>query len=99
MQKFDVFKIGADLYLVIQAAHLLDLNTVVLVPVLPSEALPAISRLTVDIRIEDKAFRVRAHMPLTVDARRLRHLAPVHRLSPDEGQKVMDGINTILWGL
>lgn len=99
MRKFDVFAIGADLYLVVQADHLLDLNTVVLLPILPASALPALSKLTVDVRIAGEPWRVRAHMPLTVEARRLRHQAPVHRLSADEGQKVMDGLNTILWGL
>ncbi len=99
MQKFDVFRIGGDLYLVVQADHFLELNTVVLVPVLPSDALPALSKLTIDIQIEGDPYRIRAHMPLTVEAQRLRHLNPVHRLSPEDGQKVMDGLNTILWGL
>ncbi|SIO59922.1 CcdB protein [Rhodovulum sp. ES.010] len=99
MQKFDVFKIGADLYLVVQAQHLLDLNTVVLVPILPSDALPPLRPLTIDIQIEGDPYRIRAHMPLTVDAQLLRHLKPVHQLSPEEGQNVMDGLNTILWGL
>ena len=99
MRTFDVFRIGADLYLVVQAEYLLDLNTVVLVPILPSGALPALSKLTVDVRIDGDPYRVRAHMPLTVDARRLRHLKPVHRLLPDEGQKVMDGLNAILTGV
>jgi hypothetical protein len=99
MQKFDVLKIGADLYLVAQAEHLLELNTVVLLPILPADALPALRNLTIDVRIKGDAYRIRAHMPLTVDAHRLRHLKPVHRLSPDEGQKVMDGLYTILWGL
>lgn len=99
MHKFDVFRIGADLYLVVQAEHLLELNTTVLVPVLPADALPALSRLTVDVRIDGEPYRIRSHMPLTVDARRLRHQKPVHRLSPEEGQKVMDGLNTIFWGL
>jgi hypothetical protein len=99
MQKFDVLKIGANLYLVVQAEHLLDLNTVVLLPILPTDALPALRKLTLDIQIEGDPYRIRAHMPLTVDAHRLRHLKPVHRLSPDEGQKVMDGLYTILWGL
>ena len=98
MQKFDVFKIGDDLYLVVQAEHLIDLNTVVLLPILPADALPALRQLTIDVRIEGDLYRIRAHMPLTVDAQRLRHLTPVHRLSPDEGQKVMDGLYTILWG-
>ena len=99
MQKFDVFRIGSDLYLVVQAEHLLALNTIILVPVLPTEMLPEISRLTVDVQIEDEPYRVRTNMPLTVEARRLRSLTPVSRLSLDEGQKVMDGLNTILWGL
>ncbi len=99
MQKFDLYRISGALYLVVQADHLLDLNTVVLVPVLPESALPALSRLTVDIEIEGRPHRVRAHMPLTVDAQRLRSLTPVHRLTPDEGQAVMDGLNAILWGL
>jgi len=99
MNKFDVLKIGTDLYLVVQAEHLLDLNTIVLLPILPADTLPALSQLTIDVRIEDDLYRIRAHMPLTVEAHRLRHLTPVHRLSPDEGQKVMDGLYTILWGL
>lgn len=99
MRKFDVFKIGVDLYLVVQAEHLLGLNTVILLPILPVDALPALTQLTIDIRIAGDPHRIRAHMPLTVDAHRLRHLTPVHRLSPDEGQKVMDGLYTILWGL
>jgi hypothetical protein len=99
MRKFDVFEIGAALYLVVQAEHLLELNTVVLVPLLPSDALPAVSRLTVDVLIRGDPYRVRAHMPLTVDAGRLRRLKPLCRLSADEGQKAMDGLNTVLWGL
>lgn len=99
MNRFDVFRIGADLYLVVQAEHLLDLNTIILLPVLPADALPALRKLTVDIRIEGEIYRIRAHMPLTVEAYRLRHLTPVHRLSSDEGQKVVDGLYTILWGL
>ncbi|TGD61145.1 hypothetical protein EYC08_19260 [Tabrizicola sp. WMC-M-20] len=99
MQKFDVFKIGNDLYLVVQAEHLLELNTIVLLPLLPIPGLPVLTRLTIDIDIEGEPYRIRAHMPLTVATHRLRHLKPVHRLSPDEGQKVMDGLYTILWGL
>ncbi|TGD41399.1 hypothetical protein EEB11_18645 [Pseudotabrizicola sediminis] len=99
MQKFDVFKIGNDLYLVVQAEHLLELNTIVLLPLLPIPGLPVLTRLTIDIDIEGETYRIRAHMPLTVAAHRLRHLKPVYRLSPDEGQKVMDGLYTILWGL
>ncbi len=99
MQRFDVFRIENALYLVVQAEHLLDLNTVILVPVLPVDALPGLTRLTSDIRIDGALYRVRAHMPLTVEARRVRKLKPVHRLSPDEGQKVMDGLNAVLWGL
>lgn len=99
MRRFDILEIGTDLYLIVQAEHLLGLNTIVLLPILPDDALPALGQLTVDIRIEEDLYRIRAHMPLTVDARRLRHLTPVHRLSPDEGQKVMDGLFAILWGL
>lgn len=99
MQKFDVFKIGNDLYLVVQAEHLLELNTLVLLPILPIPGLPTLTRLTIDVEIEGEPCRIRAHMPLTVDSHRLRHLSPVCRLSPDEGQKVMDGLYTILWGL
>lgn len=99
MQKFDVYGIGSDLYLVVQADHLLELNTVILVPVLPVDALPELSRLTVDILIDGDPYRIRSHMPLTVEASRLRGLKPVHQLTADDGQKVMDGLNTILWGL
>lgn len=99
MQKFDVLRIGAELYLVVQADHLLDVNTIVLLPVLPTDALPFLSKLTVDVEIDGEPYRIRAHMPLTVEARRLRHMRPVHRLSPDEGQEVMDGLYAILWGL
>lgn len=99
MHKFDVLEIDGDLYLVAQAEHLLGLNTVVLLPILPADVLPALRQLTIDARIEGDLYRIRAHMPLTVDAHRLRHLTPVHRLSPDEGQEVMDGLYAILWGL
>lgn len=99
MNKFDVFRINGALYLVVQAEHLLNLNSVVLLPVLPADDLPALRRLTVDVQINGEPYRIRAHMPLTVDAQRLRALTPVHRLSPDEGQKVMDGLYAILWGL
>ncbi|MCQ0092417.1 CcdB family protein [Roseovarius sp. M141] len=99
MQKFDVLKIGGDLYLVVQAEHLLDLNTTVLLPILPADMLSTLRQLTIDVRIEGDLYRIRTHMPLTVDAHGLRHLTPVHRLSPDEGQKVMDGLYAILWGL
>lgn len=99
MRSFDVIRIGTDLYLIVQAEHLLNLNTVVLVPVLPSDALPTLSKLTVDIQIDGDSYNIRAHMPLTVDARRLQNLKPVHHLAADESQKVMDGLYTILWGL
>lgn len=98
MQKGDVYRISGALYLVVQSDHLLDLNSVILVPVLPAAQLPALSRLTVDLRIEGESLRVRAHMPLTVEARRLRGLDAVHQLSPDEMQAVMDGLSLILWG-
>lgn len=99
MRKFDIFKIGADMYLVVQAEHLLALNSIILVPVLPADRLPALRKLTVDVEIDGKPHRIRAHMPLTVDAQILKQLKPVHRLSADEGQKVMDGLNAVLWGL
>ncbi len=99
MRELDILKIGGDLYLVVQAEHLLDLNTTVLLPVLPADVLPALRQLTIDVRIEGDLYRIRAHMPLTVDARGLRYLTPVHRLSPEEGQKVMDGLYAILRGL
>lgn len=99
MNKFDVLRIGADLYLIVQADHLLHLNSVVLLPLLPVDVLPALGQLTVDLRIDGDPYRVRAHMPLTVEADRLRHLKPVYQLSPEEGQTVMDGLYTILWGL
>lgn len=99
MQKFDVFQIGGELYLVVQAEHLLELNAVILLPVLPVEALPALRQLTIDVQVNGGRYRIRAHMPLTVDAARLRTMKPVARLTPDEGQRVMDGLNTILWGL
>ena len=99
MQKFAVFEIAGDLYLVVQADHLLELNTVVLVPVLPSDTLPTLTKLTVDVTIAGSSFRVRTHMPLTVQADRLRHLNPVHQLSAEEGHRVLDGLYAILWGL
>lgn len=86
MRKFDVFKIAGDLYLDAQAEHLLELNTVALLPDLPSATLPPPTKLTVDVKIAGSLFRVRTHMPLTVQAQRLRHLVPVHQLSAAEGQ-------------
>lgn len=99
MQKFDVFKIAGDLYLVVQADHLLELNTVILVPVLPRDTLPTLTKLTLDVTIAGSPFRVRTHMPLTVQANRLRHLDPLYQLSAEEGHRVMDGLYAILWGL
>ena len=99
MQKFDVLEIAGDHYLVVQADHLLELNTVVLLPVLPSDKLPPLTKLTVDVKIAGGLFRIRTHMPLTVEGHRLRHLDPVHQLSAEEGQRVMDGLYAILWGL
>ena len=98
MRTSDVFRIEGDLYLVVQAAHLLELNSVVVVPVLPRDAYPALRKLTLDIEIDGTPYRIRAHMPLTIEAARLRHLTPVHHLSSDDSQKVMDGLATILWG-
>jgi hypothetical protein len=99
MHKFDVFEIDRSLYAVVQAEHLLGINTVVVVPIRPADLFPAISRLTVDIEIGGAAWRTLCHMPLTLDARLLTGRTPVHRLSSDEGQKVMDGLNTVMWGL
>jgi len=98
MQKFDVFEIAGDLYLVVQADHLLELNMVVLVSVLPRDTLPALTKLTVDLTIAGSPFRAHTHMPLTVQANRLRHLDPVHQLSAEKGHRVMDGLYAILWG-
>lgn len=98
MRKFDVFRIGTDLYLVVQADHLLQLNSIILVPLLPADDLPPLSRLTVPVDIEGRAYRVQAHMPLTVSGTRLRGMAPVGRLTADDGQRVMDGLYTVLWG-
>ena len=99
MTKFDVIAIGKDYYLVVQAEHLLAINSVVVVPVLPRDALPELSKLTVDVTIMGEAFRIRAHMPVTVDAARLQGAKIICQLSPEDGQRVMDGLYTILWGL
>lgn len=98
MQKFDVYEINDDLYAVVQAQHLLDINSVILVPLLPQGDLPSLSKLTVDVRLKGSLYTIRAHMPLTVEARRLRRLTPVAQLSPEEGQNVMDALYAILWG-
>ncbi|MGC0225868.1 CcdB family protein [Pseudooceanicola nitratireducens] len=98
MQKFDVYEITGDLYAVVQADHLLDLNSVTVVPVLPRDAYPALRKLTVDVQINGRPYLIRAHMPLTIEARHLRRADPVYRLTADQGQRVMDGLNTILWG-
>lgn len=99
MQKFDVFEIDRALYAVVQAEHLLELNTLVVVPLQPVHVFPALSRLTFDVELGGVAWRVLCHMPLTLDARLVRGRTPLHRLSADEGQKMMDGLNTVLWGL
>lgn len=98
MRRFDLYEIEGALYLLVQSDHLLDLNSVVVLPALPSSAHPALSKLTVDVTVRGVAYRILAHMPLTLPASRLQPLKPRHRLSPDEGQRVMDGLNTILWG-
>ncbi len=98
MNKFDVVRLGDGLYVVVQAEHLLHLNTAVLVPALPSDQIPAFRGLTVDVEIDGQRWRVRAHMPLTVDARSINRSVAVSRLSPDDGQKIMEGLNMILWG-
>lgn len=99
MHKFDVFDIDRALYMVVQAEHLLEINTVVAVPIRQVDLFPALSRLTVDVAIQGITSRVLCHMPLTLDARLVKNRTPVHRLSPDDGQKVMDGLNAVLWGL
>lgn len=98
MNKLDVVRLGNALYVIVQAKHLLNLNTVVLVPALPVEQAPALRGLTVDVEINGDMWRIRAHMPLTVDARTANRAVAVSQLSPDDGQKVMDALNTILWG-
>lgn len=98
MQKFDIFRIDDGLYLVVQEDHLLELNTVVLVPLIPTGAVAGMTQLTVPVAVGEDTYRILCHMPLTVGARRLRMLRPVHHLSSEEGQAVMDGLNTILWG-
>ena len=99
MTKFDVVSIGGDLFVIVQAEHLLELGSTIVVPVLPKDALPSLRGLTVDIQIDTAVYRIRAHMPVTVESARLRRAPVVHRLSPDEGQQVMDGLYRILWGL
>lgn len=99
MHKFDVFNIDGALYAVVQAEHLLSINTVVVVPIRTLEVFPALSRLTCDVEIQGSVWRALSHMPLTLDARLVRNRVPVHRLSEDEGQKVMDGLYAALWGL
>ena len=99
MHKFDVFEIDRSLYAVVQAELLLTINTIVAVPIRPAALFPALSRLTVDIEIGGAAWRLLCHMPLTLDGRLVRNRMPVHRLSAAEGQKVMDGLNTVMWGL
>ena len=99
MTKFDVVSVGGDLFVIVQADHLLALGSTVVVPVLPKDALPSLRGLTVDIEVNSTAYRIRAHMPVTVEAARLRRAPVVYRLSADEGQQVMDGLYRILWGL
>ena len=99
MHKFDVFDIDSAFYAIVQAEHLLAINTVVVVPIRPVDLFPSLSRLTVDVDIQGTVWRVLSHMPLTLEARLVRNRTPVHRLTADEGQKVMDGLNAVLWGL
>ena len=98
MNKFNIVRVGGNLYVIVQAEHLLALNTIILVPALPKDQLPALRGLTTDIDIDGQAYRIRSHMPLTVDARSIQKSAVIGRLSSDEGQKIMDGLNAILWG-
>ena len=99
MKTFDVVSVRGDLYLIVQADHLLDLGSTIVVPVLSRDALPELRGLTVDVVIEDRPYRIRAHMPVTVETARLRNAPVIHRLTRDEGQQVMDGLYAILWGL
>ncbi len=98
MPRFDVFEIDRSYYAVVQADHLLSINTIVVVPIRPAHLFPALSKLTVEIKIDGAPWRILSHMPLTIDARLLQNRLPAHRLSADEGQKVMDALNTLLWG-
>ncbi|MEL6959394.1 MAG: CcdB family protein [Pseudomonadota bacterium] len=99
MKTFDVFEIGGGLYVVVQAEHLLAMNSVVVVPLLPREDFPSLRGMTVDVEINGLPYRIRAHMPLTIEARRVRHSNRVAQLSADEGERVLNGLYTILWGL
>ncbi|PLL12478.1 hypothetical protein C0V75_11055 [Tabrizicola sp. TH137] len=99
MNKFDVLDIDRALYVVVQAEHLLEINTIIVAPIRPAGLFPALRQLTVDVDIKGVTWRVLSHMPLTLDARLVRHRIPVHRLSDEEGARVMDGLNAVLWGL
>jgi hypothetical protein len=99
MTKFDVLAIGGAYFMVVQTEHLLELPSTVLVPVLPRDDDPGLRGLTVDVSIDGRPYRVNAHMPVTVETRRLQQTKPVHRLSPEEGQRAMDGLYAVLWGL
>lgn len=99
MTKFDVIAIAGDYYLVVQAEHLLSINSIIVVPVLPQDVLPELSKLTVDVTILGDSYRIRAHMPVTVDAARLQGARTICQLSAEDGQRVMDGLYAILWGL
>jgi len=99
MTKFDVLAIGGAHFLLVQSEHLLDLPSTILVPVLPRDDDPGLRGLTVDISIKGRPYRIAAHMPVTVETRRLQQAKPVHRLAPEEGQRVMDGLYAVLWGL
>ena len=99
MNKLDVIQIGTDLYLIVQASHLLDLPSTVIVPVLPRLQLPGLRKLAVDIEIADHPYRINTHMPVTVDSARIRSAKVIHQISPKEGEMVMTGLYTILWGL
>jgi hypothetical protein len=99
MTKFDVLAIGDAYFLLVQSEHLLELPSTILVPVLPRGDDPGLRGLTVDISIEGRPYRIAAHMPVTVETRRLQQAKSVQRLSPEDGQRVMDGLYAVLWGL
>lgn len=99
MDRFDVFEIDRAFYAVVQTEHLLQLNTVVVVPLRPANLFPALGKVTIDVEIQGVALRVLSHMSLTLDTRPLQNRMPVHRLSPDEEQGAMNGLNAVLRGL
>jgi hypothetical protein len=66
---------------------------------LASHTLAYITKLTVDVEIAYAFYRMRTHMPLTVEALRIRHLNLARQLPAQEGHRVMDGLAGVLLGL